>query len=114
MITFHHPRTGSVAAGALRRGAALALLAGAAFFIAGQAPALAQSTSWEEGCAMPVVTPGYGDALRVHNCARQKDCQQMADARGGMMMGMGCFFVAPRGTAPETSPAGRTRPAQRQ
>lgn len=114
MITFHHPRTRSVAASALRRGAALALLAGAAFCGAGQAPALAQSTSWEEGCAMRVVTPGYGDATRLYNCARQKECQDMANAKGSMMMGMGCFFVSPKGVAPAAKRAGRTRPAQQQ
>lgn len=114
MIRFNHAQTRSVAASALRRAAALAVLAGAAFFNPGQAPALAQSMSWEDGCAMRVVTPGSGDALRVYNCARQKECQQMADAQGRMMMGMGCFFVAPKGTAPAGQQAGRTRPAQQQ
>lgn len=114
MTMFNHDRTRSVAGSALRRAAALAVLAGAAFFNPGQAPALAQSMSWEDGCAMRVVTPGSGDALRVYNCARQKECQQMADAQGRMMMGMGCFFVAPKGTSPAGQQAGRTRPAQQQ
>ena len=61
-----------------------------------------------------VVTPGSGDALRVYNCTRQKECQQMANAKGGMMMGMGCFGVEPNGAAPAARQAGRTRPAQQQ
>lgn len=98
---------------ALRHGAALALLAGAALFGAGQAPALAQSTSWEEGCAMRVVTPGSGDILRTTNCGRQKDCQQMANAQGSMMMGNGCFFVMPNAAAPAAQ-ASQTRPVRKQ
>ena len=85
---------------ALRRGAAIALLAGGAVFGGGQVPAIAQSMSWEEGCAMRVVTPGYGDAMRVYNCARQKECQQMANTKGSMMMGMGCFGVMPNAAPP--------------
>jgi hypothetical protein len=111
-FTHHHVRL--FASTALRHGAAVALLAGAAFFGTGQAPALAQSMSWEEGCAMRVVTPGSGDALRNYNCARQKECQQMANAKGGMMMGMGCFGVEPKAPAPAAQQAGRTRPAQQQ
>lgn len=114
MINSTHHVVRSLTLTALRHGAAVALLAGAAFFSAGQAPALAQSTSWEEGCAMRVVTPGSGDALRTYNCSRQKECQQMANAKGGMMMGMGCFGVEPKGTAPAAQQAGRTRPAQQQ
>jgi hypothetical protein len=110
--THHHVRSFSSAA--LRHGAAVALLAGAAFFGAGQAPALAQSTSWEEGCAMRVVTPGSGDALRNYNCARQKECQQMANAQGSMMMGRGCFGVEPKGPAPVAQHTGKTRPSQQQ
>lgn len=95
-------------------GAALvaAILAGGALFGA-SAPARAQSTSWEEGCAMRMVTPGPGDILRTMNCDRQKMCQQMANAKGGMMMDMGCFFVGPRAGAP-TAQVGRSRPTQQQ
>lgn len=114
MINSTHHAVRSLTLPAFRHGAAAALLAGASFFSAGQAPALAQSTSWEEGCAMRVVTPGSGDALRNYNCARQKECQQMANAQGSMMMGMGCFFVEPKATAPTAQQAGRTRPAQQQ
>jgi hypothetical protein len=114
MINSTHHDVRSFSLAAFRHGAAITLLAGAAFFSAGQAPALAQSTSWEEGCAMRVVTPGSGDALRTYNCSRQKECQQMANAKGGMMMGMGCFGVEPKGTAPAAQQAGRTRPAQQQ
>ncbi|AZO77279.1 hypothetical protein B5U98_17040 [Bosea sp. Tri-39] len=97
-------------------------LAAAAFAIAtgfvtlglGNGPAAAQSTNWEEGCAMRVVTPGSGDILRTMNCARQKECQQMANARGSMMMGMGCFGVEPQGPAPVAQQAGKTRPARQQ
>lgn len=108
--THHHVR--SVASTALRHGAALALLAGAALFSTGQGPALAQSMNWEDGCAMRVVTPGSGDILRTMNCTRQKECQQMANAKGGMMMSMGCFGVEPQPQAPVARQAGRTRPAQ--
>jgi len=94
--------------------AALAIATGIVTLGLGSGPAAAQSTSWEEGCAMRVVTPGSGDALRNYNCARQKDCQQMANAKGGMMMGMGCFFVEPKGPVPAAQQAGRTRPAQQQ
>jgi hypothetical protein len=114
MINSTHHIVRSLAPSAFRRGAAAALLAGAAFFGGGQEPALAQSTSWEEGCAMRVVTPGSGDALRVYNCTRQKECQQMANAKGGMMMELGCFGVMPRAAAPIAPQAGRTRPAQQQ
>ncbi|SFB67932.1 hypothetical protein SAMN05428997_101207 [Bosea sp. CRIB-10] len=109
--THHHVR--SVASTALRHGAALALLAGAAaLFSAGQAPASAQSMNWEEGCAMRVVTPGSGDILRTTNCGRQKDCQQMANAQGSMMMGNGCFFVMPN-AAPPAAQASQTRPVRK-
>lgn len=113
MTNFTHHHVRSLTSIALRHGAAVALLAGAALFGAGQAPASAQSTSWEEGCAMRVVTPGSGDILRTMNCARQKECQQMANAQGSMMMGLGCFGVEPQAQAPAAQ-AGRTRPAQQQ
>jgi hypothetical protein len=79
----------------------------------GNSPAAAQSTSWEEGCAVRNVTPGPGDILRNHNCTRQKDCQQMANAQGSMMMGMGCFFVMPS-TAPAATQASQARPLRKQ
>ncbi|MCV9935129.1 hypothetical protein OIU35_02020 [Boseaceae bacterium BT-24-1] len=110
--THHHVR--SFTSAALKHGAAVALLAGAAFFGAGQAPALAQSTSWEEGCAVRMVTPGSGDILRTMNCDRQKMCQQMANAQGSMMMGMGCFGVEPKGPAPVAQQTGKARPSQQQ
>ncbi len=95
-------------------GAALfAFLAGAGLVGAGTRPAAAQSASWEEGCSVRVVTPGNGDSLRALNCERQKMCQQMASAKGGMMMEKGCFFVMPKASAPAAQ-AGRVRPTQRQ
>jgi len=108
--THHHVR--SFTSAGFRYGAAVALLAGAAFFGVGQAPASAQSTSWEEGCAMRVVTPGSGDILRTTNCGRQKDCQQMANAQGSMMMDKGCFFVMPN--AAPTAQASQARPVRKQ
>ena len=95
----------------LARAATFAILAGSALFSLGTGPVGAQASSWERACAERVVSPGAGDALRVNNCARQKECQQMADARGSVMMGMGCFFVAPSAEAPAPQP-GRSRPAQ--
>lgn len=106
-----HHMVRSFIAPAFRHGAAVALIAGASFFGAGQVPASAQSTSWEEGCAMRIVNPGSGDALRVYNCARQKDCQQMADAQGHMMMDKGCFFVMPR--AVPSAQADQVRPVRK-
>ena len=100
MITFTHHNVRVAIPASVRYGAAVALLAGAALFGAGQAPAAAQSMSWEDGCAMRVVTPGSGDILRTTNCGRQKDCQQMANAQGSMMMGNGCFFVMPNAAPP--------------
>lgn len=100
-----------VPAGPLIRAAAIAILAGTAFFGAGPSPASAQS-SWEQGCATRMVSPGAGDALRVNNCTRQKECQQMANAKGTMMMGMGCFFVAPSGA--QAAQVGGSRPARQQ
>jgi hypothetical protein len=79
------------------------------------APALAQEPkqSWEIGCATRNVTPGPGDLLRTMNCDRQKSCQEMANARGSMMMEMGCIGVMPTGREPARE-AGRQRPAQQQ
>lgn len=114
MIDLFHHNSRSLTATAFRRGAAVTFLAGAALFGAGQAPASAQSTNWEEGCAMRVVTPGSGDILRTMNCARQKECQQMANIQGSMMMGLGCFGVEPQAQAPAARQAGRARPAQQQ
>lgn len=112
MIDLSHHNARFLTATAFRHGAAVALLAGAALLGSGQAPALAQSTSWEEGCAMRVVTPGSGDILRTTNCGRQKDCQQMANAQGSMMMGNGCFFVMPNAApAPQ---AAQGRPVRKQ
>lgn len=88
-------------------------LAGASGRAAQAQPAPGPSTSWEIGCAQSMVSPGYGDALRVMNCMRQKDCQQMANARGQMMMGTGCFFVEPTARAPSPA-AARSGPAQQQ
>jgi hypothetical protein len=101
------------------RSAALSAALAAAFIaggtlLGGAAPARAQSMSWEDGCAMRVVTPGSGDILRTMNCDRQKTCQQMANAKGGMMMGMGCFGVEPKTPAPAAQQTGRARPVQKQ
>lgn len=100
------------------RSAALGAVVGAAILVGGApfgaaTPASAQSMSWEAGCAERVVTPGPGDALRAFNCARQKECQQMANAKGGMMMDMGCFGVSPSASQ---VPAGavRSRPERQQ
>ena len=101
----------------LARTALLALFAGGVWIGAGAAPASAQTQQpdmkWETGCAWRDVTPGPGDALRQYNCTRQKDCQQMANAKGSMMMGMGCVMVEPAAKAPSPA-ATRTRPAQQQ
>jgi hypothetical protein len=94
--------------GGIIRAAAFVILAGSAFLGLGSAPASAQANSWERACAERMVSPGAGDALRVYNCARQKECQQMANVRGGVMMGMGCFFVAPSAEVPAL-PASRTQ-----
>ncbi|KUL96284.1 hypothetical protein DK26_05345 [Bosea sp. WAO] len=96
--------------GAPVRAAAFAILAGFAFPGLGSTAATAQSNSWERACAERVVSPGSGDALRVYNCARQKECQAMANAKGAMMMERGCFFVSPSTTPTaelERSRAGR-------
>jgi hypothetical protein len=114
MINSTHHKVRSLTLATLRHGAAVALLAGAALFSAGHAPAFAQSMNWEEGCAMRVVTPGSGDILRTMNCARQKECQEMANAQGRTMMGLGCFGVEPQAPAPAARQAGRTRPTQQQ
>ncbi|RXT57638.1 hypothetical protein B6S44_04310 [Bosea sp. Tri-44] len=94
--------------------AAAAIAVGVVTLGFGSSPAAAQSTSWEEGCAVRNVTPGPGDILRNYNCTRQKDCQQMANAQGSMMMGMGCFGVEPKGLAPVAQQAGKTRRSQHQ
>lgn len=98
--------------GAPVRGAAFAILAGFALLGLGSATATAQSNSWERACAERVVSPGAGDALRVYNCVRQKECQAMANAKDAMVMERGCFFVSPS-TAP-TAEAGRSRPGRQQ
>lgn len=92
--------------------AAFAIATGIVTLGLGSAPAAAQSTSWEEGCAVRNVTPGPGDILRNYNCTRQKDCQQMANAQGSMMMGMGCFGVMPN--AAPMAQAGQARPVRKQ
>lgn len=93
------------------RSAALGAVIGAAVLVGGAlfgaaTPASAQSMSWEAGCAERIVTPGSGDALRVYNCARQKECQQMANREGHTVFASGCFGVAP--SAPQV-PAGAVR-----
>ncbi len=98
--------------GAPVRAAAFAIPAGFAFLGLGSTAATAQSNSWERACAERVVSPGSGDALRVYNCARQKECQAMANAKGAMMMELGCFFVSP--SAVPAAQAGRSRPGQQQ
>lgn len=92
-------------AGGLRL-AGLALLAGVALAGASPQPASAQQSSWEIGCAQSVVTPGYGDSLRVMNCMHQKDCQEMANRAGHTIYAAGCFGVSP--SAPQV-PAGAVR-----
>ncbi|MBA4271016.1 MAG: hypothetical protein C0447_16625 [Methylobacterium sp.] len=81
-------------------------LAGASGRAAQAQPAPGSSTSWEIGCAQSVVSPGYGDALRVMNCMRQKDCQEMANREGHSVFAAGCFGVAP---SPARVPAGAVR-----
>ncbi|PZN99777.1 MAG: hypothetical protein DCF30_11050 [Hyphomicrobiales bacterium] len=92
---------------------ALALLAGIALGGAGLQPAMAQQSSWEVGCAQPVVSPGYGDGLRTMNCMRQKDCQLMANRAGHTIFAAGCFGVSP--STPQVSAgAVRSRPERQQ
>jgi hypothetical protein len=81
--------------------------------LAAASPAIARQASWEIGCAMRNVTPGPGDIHRTMNCDRQKGCQTMANAKGGMMMEMGCFGVEPTGRPPARD-VGRQRPSQQQ
>lgn len=93
--------------------AVIAIAVGVVTLGFGSSPAAAQSTSWEEGCAIRNVTPGPGDILRNYNCTRQKDCQQLANAQGSMTMSNGCFFVMPNAAAP-TAQAGQGRPVRKQ
>jgi hypothetical protein len=81
-------------------------IAGAGGRAAQAQPAQNPATSWEIGCAQPVVSPGSGDSLRVMNCLRQKDCQEMANREGHTVFQAGCFGVAP--SAPRV-PAGAVR-----
>ncbi len=108
---------GSGAMGLLARAASLALVVGGLWIGAAAAPASAQTQQpdmkWETGCAWRDITPGSGDALRQYNCTRQKECQLMANAKGAMMMSMGCFFVEPAPTSPSPATT-RTRPGQQQ
>jgi hypothetical protein len=87
----------------------------AAAFMAGTGatPAAAQQQSWEIGCSQPVQAPGSGDLLRVMNCARQKDCQELANARGTTIMESGCFMVAPS-AAPVLPQAGKRQATHQQ
>ncbi|HEY5795836.1 MAG TPA: hypothetical protein VIU82_12540 [Bosea sp. (in: a-proteobacteria)] len=87
------------------RAVALALCAGAAM-LAAPSPARAMDTDWHQTCTFKTSPQGYGDMARERACIRQNDCTAMADARGGMMMGMGCVGVAP------DAPAAATRAAQ--
>ncbi|MDP3256855.1 MAG: hypothetical protein Q8S58_14305 [Bosea sp. (in: a-proteobacteria)] len=89
----------------------LGILAGLGLVGAGGRAAQAQpaqnpATSWEIGCAQSVVSPGSGDSLRVMNCLRQKDCQEIANRAGHTVFQAGCFGVAP--SAPRL-PAGAVR-----
>lgn len=101
----------------LARAAAVALFASGIFVAANAGPAAAQTQrpdmKWETGCAWRDVQPGSGDAMRQYNCTRQKECQLMANAKGSMMMGMGCFFVQPAPTSPSPATT-QTRPGQQQ
>ena len=112
MTKISHERAG-------HRGPALAAVLAGLVLAAGSlmsgAPALAQAPqqSWEIGCAMRNVTPGPGDIHRTMNCERQKGCQNMANAKGAMMMEMGCFGVMPIGRPPARD-VGRQRPSQQQ
>lgn len=90
---------------------ALSVLATVAIGLSASQPALAQDFGWEDGCAARVVSPGSGDALRVYNCSRQKDCQQIANARGTAIFEAGCFNVRP---SPPQQPAGAVRNQPRQ
>ncbi len=92
--------------------ASLALLAALALGGASTLPASAQQSSWEIGCAERVVQPGNGDAVRVFNCTRQKDCQDLANSEGHTVFANGCFGVSPSiPTAPAA--AARSRPERR-
>ena len=90
---------------------ALSAMATVAIGLSAAQPASAQDFGWEDGCAARVVSPGSGDALRVYNCSRQKDCQQIANARGTAIFEAGCFNVQP---SPPKQPAGAVRNQPRQ
>lgn len=88
------------------RAVGLAVFAGLA--LAAATPAAAATPSgWQKGCAERIVTPGSGDALRVHNCSRQKDCQDLANASGRAVFALGCFGIEPEQASPRTRPTGQ-------
>ncbi len=89
--------------------AALALCAVAAMLAAPSA-ARAMDTDWHQTCNFKSSPQGYGDMARERACMRQNDCTAMANARGGMMMGMGCVGVMPDTAAAATRAA---QPGQR-
>lgn len=93
--------------------AGVVLLSGLALAGTSSRPAFAQSSSWETGCAERIVQPGSGDALRVYNCSRQKDCQQLANRENRTVFASGCFGVSP--SAPQVpASAVRSRPERQQ
>jgi hypothetical protein len=86
--------------------AGLALVAGLSYGAA-SAPASAAMTDWQMACQDKASPQGYGESIRYNNCLRQRDCERMANERGHMAMGMGCFGVMP--DAPAAPASGRAR-----
>ncbi|AMJ59435.1 hypothetical protein [Bosea sp. PAMC 26642] len=94
------------------RSAAFAVLATGALCWMAPTPAAALETDWKQGCIMKSSPQGYGEMIRERQCGHLNDCQRMADAKGAMMTGMGCFFVAPSSGAAATD-AGQARATKR-
>jgi hypothetical protein len=89
--------------------AALAVCAGAGL-LAAAAPTGAMDTDWHKVCTFKSSPQGAAEMAREMACMRLRDCTAMANARGGMMMGMGCVGVMPDAAAAATRAA---QPGQR-
>ncbi|WP_376987504.1 hypothetical protein [Bosea sp. R86505] len=84
--------------------AALAFCASAGL-LAATAPTGAMDTDWHKVCSFKSSPQGAAEMAREMVCIRLRDCTVMADVRGGVMTGMGCFGVPP------DAPSAAARPA---
>ena len=92
---FAVPRRFSLSA----RIAGLALLTGLTYGAAAAVPAAAASNDWRASCQFKNIPGGASGSIQYDACMHLQNCQNMANAAGREIFGMGCFGIKPDSVA---------------